>query len=94
MGEEQEVELLAGVLSALDAEPSDESERVPFLVSAIGLLIWHVPVDGGVADLCRSLDALDNVKRRMGINKEHPQVGEVCMLLESFSYERSASEMH
>lgn len=84
MGEEQEVEVLAGLLSALDAEPKDEIERVAFLVSAIGLLVWHAPIDGGVADLCRSLDALENVKRRMGMNKDHPQVGEVCTLLESF----------
>ena len=68
--EDDQVELAASTLEAIAQEESS-AEALEGMLSALGYLVYRLPLDSQLADLLRTMDAEDTVK---GKQKKFPDM--------------------
>ncbi|KAL8729279.1 MAG: hypothetical protein Q9181_005058 [Wetmoreana brouardii] len=80
--ESVQVELMAGLLEALDQE-RESKDCVRGLLTAIGLLAYGAPTQGELVDVCNALGARETVKAKRGFSGKDLDelVGEIEQIL-------------
>ncbi|BCR90009.1 bifunctional C97 family peptidase/thioredoxin family protein [Aspergillus chevalieri] len=73
LSEEEQVEIAAAVIEALDKE-NESSETVRGLVLALALLVYEADVEGSVVDVCRAMGVEEILRVKGGIFREGREV--------------------
>ena len=80
LGDSDQVELLASILEALGRE-SESKDAAKGLVLALGLLVYCVPEEGELLDLCRAMEAAETVKAKLSLSDNDPTLKEIAEVL-------------
>ncbi|KAI0977403.1 PUL domain-containing protein [Xylaria arbuscula] len=74
--EEDQIELAASVLEAISQEESS-AEALHGMLLALGLLVYCIPMGGGLMDLLRSMDAQGTVLAKRKVFPNEPLIREI-----------------